>query len=949
MTTTTSPLAALLAQLSPHKKEKGDQFELLAKWWLETDPVYKAKFVWVEHFKDWEGRWTNKDLGTDLVAKDINGKIWSIQAKGYKLGAPITHKDMGTWLSDSHRDGVDYRLLITSTNAPGPHSNATTVFDGQTDKPVVIVDRTWLEESTVNWPVSLTELYAPQPLPKTPRPYQLTAIKDVLDGFEKTDRGQLLMVSGTGKTLTGLFINEQLESKNTLVLLPSLLLLKQTLKVYRANSTVDFKSLPVGSDATANNFGLNVLPTSLGFESTTDATTVAEFLRENGVKVVFSTYQSSSVIAEAHAMADVPDFDLVIADEAHNTAGALDSYFATVLHDEKIKATRRLFMTATPKNFTPRVLQRAIEVGDERASMDDEKRYGTVFHELSYAQALKDKLVTDYRIAIIAVKEEELREWAERGHHVKIDGVDDDFYKLAPQVAVLKAMRKYGIRRMITFHNRVDRAKIFADTLPQALAWLPEAERPVGSLWAKHIHGDMSVDNRTLLLDQLGGPTEGQLRVLANARVLTEGVDVPALDGIAILDPKRSAIAIYQAQGRAIRLDPSKPNPTKEIAYTILPVFVPAGSDDVDDQAILNSSAFEPVWHELLAMRMFDERFAEWVDGFRLEKGKPGRPWKPTIPSMVEENLHEVFGEDFANAFAVKVIKMTTASWEEYFGAMEWYLAKKGTMSMPKHYVTPGGIDLERWQSAQREAKAKGDPTLTPERIARLEAIGFVWDPDEARWMEKFELTRKLAEEKGSVLAIKVADVIGDFKPYRWIIAERQLEGKDQFADRIELLKTLPDWVWNTYEAAFEAGLAVMKKYRDVKGHANPSSGEMFEGFAIYGWANKRRTEKTKKDPKLTPERIAALDELGFVWSADEARWMKNYTATKVWMKQNGNVMPPVSEVFDDCNIGTWGASQRVLKRKDKLADEREELLGNLTGWEWEPASGKASRHWKVA
>ena len=221
----------------------------------------------------------------------------------------------------------------------------------------------------------------------------------------------------------------------------------------------------------------------------------------------------------------------------------------------------------------------------------------------------------------------------------------------------------------------------------------------------------MSVDDRTLLLDKLGGPAEDQLKVLANAKVLTEGVDVPALDGIAILDPKRSAIAIYQAQGRAIRLDPGKPNPAEEIAYTVLPVFVPAGSDDVDDQAILNSSAFEPVWHELLAMRMFDERFAEWVDGFRLEKGKPGPSWKPTIPSMVEDNLYEVFGEDFANAFAVKLIKMTTAPWEEYFGAMEWYLAEKGTMSMPKHYVTPGGIDLERWQSAQREAKVMVTPS----------------------------------------------------------------------------------------------------------------------------------------------------------------------------------------------------------------------------------------------
>ena len=223
--------------------------------------------------------------------------------------------------------------------------------------------------------------------------------------------------------------------------------------------------------------------------------------------------------------------------------------------------------------------------------------------------------------------------------------------------------------------------------------------------------------------------------------------------------------------------------------------------------------------------------------------------------------------------------------------------------------------------------------------------------------MENFRVVKELAEKLGSVLAIKADDMIGDFKVGRWIVNQRALmngkdkgkKGKNLAADRIELLKSLPEWTWNTNDAAFDKGLAVMRRFRDMKGHANPSSGEMFGGFAIYGWANKRRTEKTKKDPKLTPERIAALDELGFVWSADEARWMKNYTATKVWMKQNGNVMPPVSEVFDDCNIGTWGASQRVLKRKDKLADEREELLGALTGWEWEPASGKASKHWKVA
>ena len=980
--TTTSPLTALLAQLSPHKKEKGDQFELLAKWWLETDPVYKAKFVWVEHFKDWEGRWTNKDLGTDLVAKDINGKIWSIQAKGYKLGAPITHKDMGTWLSDSHRDGVDYRLLITSTNAPGPHSNATTVFDGQTDKPVVIVDRTWLEESTVNWPVSLTELYAPQPLPKTPRPYQLTAIKDVLDGFEKTDRGQLLMVSGTGKTLTGLFINEQLESKNTLVLLPSLLLLKQTLKVYRANSTVDFKSLPVGSDATANNFGLNVLPTSLGFESTTDATTVAEFLREDGVKVVFSTYQSSGVIAEAHAMADVPDFDLVIADEAHNTAGALDSYFATVLHDEKIKATRRLFMTATPRNFTPRVLERAIEVGDERASMDDEKRYGTVFHELSYAQALKDKLVTDYRIAIIAVKEEELREWAESGHHVKINGVDDDFYKLAPQVAVLKAMRKYGMHRMITYHNRVDRARIFAATLPQALSWVPEDERPIGQLWAKHIHGDMSVDDRTLLVKRLGGlPDDGQLRVLSNAKVLTEGVDVPALDGIAILDPRRSAIDIYQAAGRAIRLDPNKAHPEKEIATIIIPVYVPAG-EDVDDQAILAGSAFEPVWRELLAMRLLDERFAEWVDGFRLEKGKPGPSWKPTLPSVVETNLYEVFGEDFANAFAVKLIDMTTASFEEWFGVLEEFKQEFGHANPPLTIGRGGdvflyhGYALGRWGNNLRQRKQ----TLSPDRIRRLDEIGFPWTPRDDRWEKMFSRyqanpsgksdtwakAQRIAKKDGKLASSRIQrlEAIGlswdplddEFKKtvqrfvqyykvygripppeYRdednYPLGQRTVTLRSSYkrgtlrSEWIDILNKTEGWTWDPDGDAVEATIQAIKEFVQQHGRL-PKAGDDLD---VAVRSLRSRGNKTRNGQKggLRPEHVSMLEKeiLGWSWDPYADRFEQNLQETKEFVKQHGR-LPRRSEG----KPGRWLGHLR--EKKGKLGAERRSRLDQeIPGW----------------
>ena len=555
---------------------------------------------------------------------------------------------------------------------------------------------------------------------------------------------------------------------------------------------------------------------------------------------------------------------------------------------------------------------------------------------------------------------------------------------------------------------------------------MPADLRPTGELWSGQISGEMTTRNRNKLLDHLREPNDGSRKVLSNVRVLSEGVDVPALDAIIFAEPKRSPIEIIQAIGRVVRLDRSLPDPAAEIGYVIIPAFVPANAN-IDPDTVLADSAFRQIARTFKVLALQDERLAEKVNRIRrglgpLSKGPKlddDNPDKP-LDDQLDTDMADVVGEDFARAFLLMLVKSASASFEEFFGHMERYIAEHdGDALVPVAHVTddcyPLGVrvntmrtdyahkpplvsaerierlnaigfvwnaldaafedgvrhsqafhdqhgslatapistddnfSLRRWEGAQREAKAKGDPKLTPERIARLEAIGFVWDPDEARWMEKFELTRKLAKEKGSVVAIKDADVIGDFKPYRWIIAQRQLEGKDQFADRIELLKTLPDWVWNTHEAAFEEGLAVMKKYRAEKGHANPSSGEKFGEFAIYGWANKRRTEKAKNDPKLTLERIAALDALGFVWSADEARWMKNYTATKAWVEQNGNAMPPTSKVFDGCDIGTWGASQRVLKRKDKLLDERVELLGNLPGWEWEPPSGKASPHWKVS
>ena len=167
------------------------------------------------------------------------------------------------------------------------------------------------------------------------------------------------MACGTGKTLTSLFIKEKLAAERTLVLVPSLSLLKQTLRVWMANRRNDFDILPVCSDATVSRDEDAIVAhtSDLGVPVTTHPEDIARFLRRRGPRVVFSTYQSSPQVAAAFTEGRVPAFDLVLADEAHRCAGPVSSDFATVLDAAKIKARRRLFMTATPRYFTGRVLK----------------------------------------------------------------------------------------------------------------------------------------------------------------------------------------------------------------------------------------------------------------------------------------------------------------------------------------------------------------------------------------------------------------------------------------------------------------------------------------------------------------------------------------------------------------------------------------------------------------
>jgi predicted helicase len=528
----------LLGQFDPvDNKRKGDQFELICKWFLENDPTYRPLLRRVWLWDEWPGR-KGIDAGIDLVAEDHDSRLWAIQAKAYDAVFRISKRDVDKFVAEASRKTYTHRLLIATTDKR--HHIAARLMD---DLGIPFIGLTQLRaaDEYLDWPATPAALRPSRPsTPKKPHGYQKSAITDVAKGFKTADRGMLVMACGTGKTLVAWFIAEKLAAKRTLVLVPSLSLLKQTIREWRtANPAKPFAALPVCSDETAGSLGEDAAvshASDLGVPFTTDPVVIAEFLRRrSGTRVVFSTYQSSRQIAAAYELGRVPQFDLVIADEAHRVAGPVSSDFATVLDPTAIKARRRLFMTATPRYFTGRILREAKEADFEVASMDDHTRFGEVFHKLSFGQAIDRGLLTDYQVAIIGVDDVTYRDWVERATLVTLDGKKiTDARSLAGQIGLAKAMRKFDLHRVISFHSRVKAARDFAASMPAVLDWMPARQRPKGRLWSEYASGEMSAGDRHILIEHLKRLDDWERGLLANARCLAEGVDVPALDGASL-------------------------------------------------------------------------------------------------------------------------------------------------------------------------------------------------------------------------------------------------------------------------------------------------------------------------------------------------------------------------------------------------------------------------------
>ncbi len=911
---------AALFHTDPHVR--GRQFEQLCRWYLQNAPEHRNKIKRVWLWADWPERW-GVDAGIDLVAETHEGELWAIQSKAYDPAYSIKKSDVDTFLSESSRPQFAYRLLIATTDGIGDNAYRTLV---EQEKPVGIALRSHLDASEVEWPSDFDSLLPARPHPKTPRPHQTEAIADVRLGFADAERGQLIMACGTGKTLVALWAAEALKSQRTLVLVPSLTLLSQTLREWTANSIDAFDYLAVCSDDTvASGHDAMVSWTAdLGLPVTTDATAIEGFLRSEGRGVVFATYQSSQRIAEAQANG-APQFDLVIADEAHRCTGPTSGDFATVLDADKIRARRRLFMTATPRYFTDRVKKVAGEADYEVASMDDDGRFGRVFHQLTFGKAIERDLLSDYQVLVVGVDDEMCAAYVERGAFVTLDGKHvTDARTLASHIAIAKAVKKYDLKKTITFHGRVNKARAFSSMFPAVVEAMPEDERPDGEVWSRYVSGEMATSKRDVLLQQFRQLDEDHRGLFANARCLAEGVDVPAIDGVAFIDPRSSTVDIVQAVGRAIRKSADKTHGT-----IVLPVFLRTGADV---EATLDDSSFKSVWQVLNALRAHDNVLAEELDALRRGTGRVGSGIVHR-PAKIELDVPVRVGSEFSRAFDVRLVQQTTGSWEFWFALLQRFAQREGDTRVPVAH-RENDFRLGHWVNGQRTAFMKGQ--LSEERQRRLRALpGWTWDARADQWEIGFaELLRFVNREGHSLVPDECS---GDgFGLGVWVGTQRAVYAKGQLSEeRQHRLGALPQWAWDTRANRWEAALATLVKYVEREGHSRVPVKHVEDGFELGRWINKQRTAFASQ--RLSPLRRHRLEAVtGWTWTPFDVQWEDAFAKLRHFVEREGHARVPQQHVEDGLRIGSWITRQRQVFNDGQMSHERQRRLETLPDWTWD-------------
>lgn len=644
-------------QAIPNLRHKGSLFEKISKQFLqEHDSAneYESIDLWY----DWELRGKERDKGIDIVITTSNKEHIAVQCKFHQNS--ISYNDISPFLTQLLSGVGEVRfkkgIIISTSNLTSEALKA--IEQIRSTGMGIDIDEITEEDfiySRIDWEKfdpTKTEDEIPLCDKKKPRPHQTEAINATKEYFSnpKNARGKLIMACGTGKTYTSLKIMETLDPKITLFLAPSIALLSQTFREYAQEKSDPFYASIVCSDdkvgKSKNEDNDDIKFSELPIKPSTrleDILSVYEKAqKENKRFIIFSTYQSALRIKEAQ-QAGLNGIDLIICDEAHRTVGAMyssnerdDKNAFTLCHsDGNIKAKKRLYMTATPKVYSESSKAKAKESDNVIYSMDDADTFGEEIYTLNFERAIALDLLTDYKVIILAVRKENLSgvtnsvnkkisQLEAKGTKLDKKLINNEFVckiigthkGLAKQDLIVlddenkedhNLQNKYDTapsQRAISFCKSIQTSKNIKDSFETIMECYDEElkKKSFKNLQIKidHVDGTMNCKERLDKLENLNQFDPNTCKVLSNARCLSEGVDVPALDSVIFFDGKSAMVDIIQAVGRVMRKAKNKKR-----GYIILPIALTESEIKNLDEAV-NNTNFKNIWKVIKALRSHD-------------------------------------------------------------------------------------------------------------------------------------------------------------------------------------------------------------------------------------------------------------------------------------------------------------------------------------------------------
>jgi len=269
------------------------------------------------------------------------------------------------------------------------------------------------------------------------------------------------------------------------------------------------------------------------------------------------------------------------------------------------------------------------------------------------------------------------------------------------------------------------------------------------------------------------------------------------------------------------------------------------------------------------------------------------------------------------------------AQWQHYYDALKQFIQEHGHSRVPGH-----NKQLTSWIENQRTAKK--NKTLLPERESQLDELGFIWSFKNIKknnWNKRYKQLQAFKKEYGHCFVpVKYKE---DQSLGYWVAAQRKLEAMGQLAEEKKQKLDQLDFIWshNTptqlksgYDAQWNLNFERLKIYRQVYGTCQVS---LKINPVLQRWTRWQR--KLFYEGKLSAERLAKLNEIGFPWSVQEGYWMKMYQALVDFKSQFGHTRVP-HQWAPNRQLAAW--VYRMKLNQAALTPQKVELL-NMIGFDW--------------